>query len=146
MNIEASEQNVYWSKSTIHGLGVFARRLILAGCLVELCPIIVVPKEQIATLDNTLIYNYYYEWQSGSAAVALGLGSLYNHSFAPNATYELDEKSNTIVIRAIADIQAQEEVTFNYTGAGTDPSLLWFDISSQTATQSQMGSALGKYP
>ena len=38
------------------------------------------PAAERPLLDETNLYNYYFTWQDQAAAIALGYGSLYNHS------------------------------------------------------------------
>ncbi len=66
---------------------------------------------------------YVFTWGDGCTALALGYGSLYNHSFAPNATTL--ENSDELVITALRDIAVGEEIFINYTG--TESSGVWFD-------------------
>ena len=67
----------------LHGLGVFATRAFAAGEVIERCPMVVVPAAECPLLDETNLYNYYFTWQDQAAAIALGYGSLYNHSPHP---------------------------------------------------------------
>lgn len=66
---------------------------------------------------------YVFNWGESSTALALGFGSLYNHSFTPNATTL--ETADELVITALRDIDPGEEIFINYTG--TDTSGVWFD-------------------
>src|SRR5690348_16097147 len=68
------------------GRGVFATAPIAAGALIESTPVIVVPATQCALLDQTILHDYYFDWDAdGSGAVALGITSLCNHSRRPRA-------------------------------------------------------------
>ena len=61
-----------------------------------------------------------------SVAIALGYGSLYNHSYSANATYEKHFDDKLITFKAIADIRRGEEITVNYNyGNPDDKSKLW---------------------
>lgn len=120
-------EKVHVRSSSIHGKGVFAKEKIGKGEIIEVCPVLIFLKEELACLDKTSIYNYYFQWKKIRGALALGYGSLYNHSYSPNAKYEKDEKQEQIIFTAIKDIQIGEEIIVNYNG---DPSLkdtLWFD-------------------
>jgi SET domain-containing protein len=110
------------------GRGVFARRLIADGEIIERVPVIVVPAEQIRDAhgqDDLL--RYVYEWGQGTVALALGYGSLYNHSYEPNARYE-DLDGRTKLFVALREIGAGEEITINYNGEPDDRSPVWFDV------------------
>lgn len=107
------------------GRGVRAREAITAGTVIELCPVIVTPAEQVNALDQTAMYDYYFAWADGAAAIALGYGSLYNHDPHPNADYIKDFDQALVQIIALSDIATGDEVLVDYSRGGTNP--LWFD-------------------
>ena len=78
------------ASSLAAGRGVFARRPIIEGETIECCPALVFPKDDRPHIDRTGLYDYYFDWSDGGLAVALGYGSLYNHSYSPNAMYLRD--------------------------------------------------------
>lgn len=117
---EASDK-IYIKDSLIlnAGKGVFAKQTIAQGELIESCPVIEVSLSDPANNDNGLLVNYFFYFGKG-LAVALGFGSLYNHSYQPNATYRIDLLRKTIEFVAIKDIQADEEITVNYNYGNPD--------------------------
>lgn len=98
------------------GRGVFAQRNFRKGEVIETCPFIVLPSEEIDSLELTKLYNYYFavDPDSKDAAVALGYGSRYNHSYNPNARYYKDFDNSLLKYVCIRDIQEDEEITINY--------------------------------
>ena len=59
--------------------------------------------------------------------MVLGYGSIINHSFKPNADWKQNFKSNTMVYRAIKNIEKGEEITVNYNGEPDDQTPIdWF--------------------
>jgi uncharacterized protein len=116
------DASVYAAPSPRHGRGVFAGRAIRRGEVVERCPILRIPARDRRLVQKTVLKPYLYERDRGAAAIALGLGSLYNHSFDPNAEYELQLAADAVVFRALRDIGPGEEVTISY----SDDSDLWF--------------------
>ncbi len=74
-----------------------------------------------------MLSEYVFAWGKKTVALALGYGSLYNHSYKPNARYE-DDGQQTKVYIAIKAISAGEEVTINYNGEPRNKSPLWFDV------------------
>ena len=62
-------------------------------------------------------------------AIALGYGSLFNHSDTPNAEFNLDLDAENIHFLATEDIAAGIEITTNYR-AGRPDQPLWFDVKS----------------
>jgi SET domain-containing protein len=109
------------------GRGVFAQTRLLAGTLIERAPVIVVPAGQWEYMDKTVLFDYYFAWGEHSA-IALGYGSLYNHSYAPNAGYVKKLQEQVIEFFALRDIEAGEEILVNYNGDPADDSPLWFRV------------------
>jgi uncharacterized protein len=110
------------------GRGVFARRAIPEGEVIETCPVLVVPTVEVRSGTAwTRLGEYCFEWGRGTVALALGFGSLYNHSYEPNARYE-DIGGRTKLFVALRDIAAGEEITVNYNGEPKDRSPVWFDV------------------
>lgn len=122
---------VYLSSSRNRGRGVFARRDLMAGELIEACPVIVLGGvDEQELLDRTRLFNYYFAWgeHQDLAAVALGYGSLYNHSYHANADHICDVLRGEIRICAHRAIQRDEEITINYGGRPDCPDPVWFDV------------------
>lgn len=111
------------------GRGVFATKRIKPGQVIEVAPVIVLPPDEWYDVANTSLYNYSFRWgdDDDHAALALGFGSLYNHSYSPNAEYLRDEDERTIEFVAILPIAKDEEITVNYNGTG-DNTPVWFQV------------------
>lgn len=125
-----TSSKIYLSKSSIPnaGRGVFAGVDIKAGEVIEVCPVLDIPIHEVKLLKQTLLINYYFLWGKGmeTVAICLGFGSLYNHSYEPNATYMKHLEEETIHFNAIKDIQKDEEITVNYNhGNPNDKTPLW---------------------
>ena len=119
------------------GRGVFARRLIAQGEVIERVPVLVLPVSETKTATGpTRMSGYCFEWGRGTVAVALGYGSLYNHSYQPNARYD-DESVQTKVFRAIRDIAPGEEIVVNYNGEPGDGTPVWFKVMSSEPSQKE---------
>ena len=126
------------------GRGVFARRLIRQGEVIERVPMLVLTAEEFEDrLDGTSLANYCFAWGRGTMALALGYGSLYNHSFRPNARYD-DVGRQTKEFTAMRDIAPGEEITVNYNGEPTSRAAVWFEVLESTASQAMNRSASGK--
>lgn len=65
-------------------------------------------------IKKTKLYYYFFEYTNKHFAVALGYGSLYNHSYTPNARYLYNFKARCLKIIAIKNIKMGEEIFFNY--------------------------------
>jgi SET domain-containing protein len=62
------------------------------------------------------------------------MGSLYNHSYTPNAVYAKQYDQLIITYTALRDIAAGEEILINYNGRPDDLDPLWFAVSNHAAT------------
>jgi SET domain-containing protein len=119
------------------GRGVFARRLICDGEVIERVPVLVLPVgETKSNSGTTRMAGYCFEWGRGTVAVALGYGSLYNHSYKPNARYD-DESGQSKVFRAIRDIAPGEEIVVNYNGEPEDETPVWFKVIDSETSQEE---------
>lgn len=110
------------------GRGVFAAANIKKDEVIEICPVILVPKSDMSSLKKSFLVNYYFYIGKDNSmlAIALGFGSIYNHSYEPNATYKKNLKERTITFFAIKDIKKGDEITTNYNyGNPKDKSRLW---------------------
>jgi SET domain-containing protein len=119
--------DLYIAHAGHKGRGVFTAHDIPAGSLIEICPLILIPGSQAPLIDRTEVYNYYFIWNEGRLALALGYGSLYNHDPAPNARVVCDYESDEIQIEAIRDIGPGEEITIHYRDEEGFKGKLWFE-------------------
>ena len=115
-------------QSEIHGLGVFARKKIRKGEIIEKSPVILLDKLEREVLKSTSLFWYYFLLNNNKTPVAIGLGlsSLYNHSYNANAFYDIKIKKAIIVFKSVTNINAGEEITINYNSNPYDPSPVYF--------------------
>lgn len=118
------------------GRGVFAVRDIPAGTVIERAPVILIPCEQVygdtpMARRAARISWYVFDWKGCTkrnyVALALGYGSIYNHSPTPNARTE-PEPPDVLGFHAIRDIASGEEITINYNDGFAESRPLGFDI------------------
>ncbi|RHW39065.1 SET domain-containing protein [Neobacillus notoginsengisoli] len=107
--------------------GVFATCDIKKGQLLHEAPVISYPNDQHPHIEKTLLADYAFEYGKNHTAFVLGYGMLFNHSYEPNATYEINFDNHTFDFYAYKDIKAGEEILINYNGDEDDKELLWFD-------------------
>lgn len=112
------------------GLGVFASEDIKEGDIIERAPLLEMTPTERKHASNTILNHYMYPWRSTrSAALVFGYGSIYNHSFEPNADWKQDFRSREMVYRAIKDIKKGEEISVNYNGEPDDMTPIeWTDL------------------
>jgi uncharacterized protein len=116
-------------KQSQYGRGIFATRDIKKDELLEVSPVIVFPKDEYKYLKKTTLIDYVFWWGTNydDCALALGVGSLFNHSSTPNAIFKRKFKKGTIKFFAYTDIKAGEEIKINYNGDPDDKTPLWFE-------------------
>jgi SET domain-containing protein len=121
---------LYIIPSEGRGRGVFTSESLSQGDLIEICPIIKLPDGDLAYIDKTTLYDYYFLWEEEGyrGCIALGYGSIYNHHIKPNSDLLFDYEDSTIKILANQAIEPGEELFIDYTGSGlTKESDLWFE-------------------
>lgn len=106
--------------------GVFATRNIAKGELIHEAPVIPYPNEQHEFIEQTILSDYVFEYGINHTAVLLGYGSLFNHSYQPNAVYDINFDQHTFDFYAYTDIEAGEEILINYNGEADCDDPLWF--------------------
>ncbi|MBN3960919.1 SET domain-containing protein [Nostoc sp. NMS8] len=122
------------ANTNIKGRGVFAQKRFLKGELIERAPVLVIPSEEVKLLDQTILGNYYYDWEDKAAAFAFGLVSLINHSYYPNTYYVKKFAEREVEYIAYRDIEVGEEMTANYNGSPDDKSPIWFDVVDELSS------------
>jgi len=129
-----ASDKVYICKSKISnaGRGVYARCDIKKGEIIERCPIIEVPKNDTSKLKESILVTYFFYFGKNKErlAVALGFGSIYNHSYKPNATYKIKPSQKIIDFIALDNIKKNDEITFNYNHGNQKgkKNPLWFEV------------------
>jgi len=121
-----TSDKVYMKNASARGRGVFARCDIKEGETIEVCPVIVIPDDQWEIIDSTDLTNYYIVFGEKDCGIALGYGSLYNHSANPNSRMERRPDLRVVEFIAIRDIKKDEEITFRYLCGGNSGGGKWF--------------------
>src|SRR5687767_2985157 len=121
--------SLFISQTENMGRGVFTSENIAKGTLIEDSPVIVMSKAAEKLLNQTLLYDYIFEWgeKKDQCCLALGYVPLYNHSYRSNCEYEMDFKNEMIKIKAVHFIKAGEELFINYNCDWNDEKPVWFD-------------------
>jgi SET domain-containing protein len=96
-----------------------------------MAPVIIFGREDRKKIDETVLYNYIFDWDiaEGQSCMALGYVPMYNHAFQANCDYEMDHEALLIRIKTTRDIAEGEELFINYNGASNDPRPVWFEVS-----------------
>ncbi|KAI7819258.1 hypothetical protein BC939DRAFT_460702 [Gamsiella multidivaricata] len=115
------------------GRGVVTRKFIPARTVVDISPVLLFPSEEYHTHgQHTQLDHYTYRWQGGMA-LALGLGSMFNHSNNPNVGFQRDFENKLIRYTTLREIHPEEELCISY-----GPNLWFPDME-----EGQDGSAKG---
>ena len=107
--------------------GVFAKQDIPKGTLFHAAPVIAYPNEEHQFIEKTLLADYAFEYGINHTAILLGYGMLFNHSYTPNANYEINFDNHTFDFYAFTDIKSGDEILINYNGDTDDDTPLWFN-------------------
>ncbi|MGD7054114.1 SET domain-containing protein [Sutcliffiella horikoshii] len=111
--------------------GVFATEDIKVGTLFHSAPVISYPNEQHEHIEKTLLADYAFEYGINHSAILLGYGMLFNHSYEPNARYEINFDEHVFDFFAYKDIKAGEEILINYNGDVDEMDPLWFNMDEE---------------
>ena len=114
------------------GRGVFAARRFRAGEVIEVCPVVPLPRSQVRKCRGEALDRYIFQWPRPGypAAVVLGCGSLYNHAADPNATFAPRPGADAMIFRAARPIAAGEQIFVDYEWPARD---YHFDVTARTA-------------
>ena len=107
--------------------GVFATSDIKKGKLLHEAPVISYPNDEHQHIEQTILGDYAFEYGINHSAILLGYGMLFNHSYEPNATYEINFRNHTFDFYAHTDIKAGTEILINYNGDVDNKDELWFN-------------------
>lgn len=108
------------------GRAVFSTRNIREGQTIETVPGLLIPREQVFAADRAqqqasriswYVFDCPFPTKRTYVVLALGYGSIYNHSATPNARVEFLEP-DLLQFIATRDIAPDEEILINYLGDG----------------------------
>ncbi|KXN88195.1 SET domain-containing protein 7 [Leucoagaricus sp. SymC.cos] len=97
------------------GRGVYASGAIPGNTTIEISPVLFFSKSEYEEHGKYIILDHYtFIWSDGRMALALGLGSLFNHSDQPNVSFALDTSTDSIRYTTTRDIEQDEELCIFY--------------------------------
>ncbi|MRH41077.1 SET domain-containing protein-lysine N-methyltransferase [Aquibacillus halophilus] len=117
--------------------GVFATRDIEKGEMIHVAPVVPYPNREHKYIEKTVLEDYVYEYGKNHTAVVLGYGMLFNHSYTPNADYDINFSNHTFEFFAHTDIKAGEEVLINYNGDVDNKDPLWFNMDLESLAEEE---------
>ena len=124
---------IYVSSSPIakRERGVFALKNIKKGELIENCPIIEFSETRSSGVNESelICFIYFLGKDKNKLTIVLGFGSIYNHSYSPNAKYKYFPKEQRIEFIAKENIKKDEEIFVNYLQENPETkNPLWFEV------------------
>jgi hypothetical protein len=81
----------------------------LVGALVECSPALELSESEVTGTLDRYVFRF-----ADHYAIALGIGSLFNHGDSPNCKHEIDVVRRVICFYATRDIHTSEELTIDY--------------------------------
>jgi len=122
--------SLYITTSAHRGRGVFTAESIDKESFIEICPLLIIPREQVPIIHQTVFHDYYFLLPDfdGVACIPLGYGCLYNHNKTPNAEVRIDIENQQIEIHAIQDISAGTEIFIDYQDGDREFEEVWFEV------------------
>jgi SET domain-containing protein len=100
------------------GLGVFTRKNIVKDETVEIAPLLLIKDDCLFQVKkNNILDDYVFTSPETNAkyyGLALGYGSMYNHSDEPNIDYIFDHENKKMIYKAIKDIEKGSELYISY--------------------------------
>lgn len=96
------------------GWGAFCTKKIPAKAIFSISPLLVLSGREARVMSESSLEAYWYQFGTKGRALALGLGSIMNHSDQPNSSYHFSKKNKTLSFFALRDIPAHEELTHDY--------------------------------
>lgn len=97
-------------KDSRKGRGLYAAKEIKSGEVIEKCELILMSSDEV---KNTL-EGYVYQYTKDKVAIALGNGSLLNHSDSSNSEFSFNYRKKILQIKAKRRILPGQEITINY--------------------------------
>lgn len=106
-----------WQKAGSKGRGVFARRSLRKGQLIEISPVVVMGKKAIPA-NGDPPDGYALEWDTSKRGqeycMPLGYVMMYNHSSKPNIALHYYYDALEIRVTALRPIKKGEELRWDY--------------------------------
>lgn len=106
------------------GRGVFCHEHIPARTLIHISPVLIMKDQDADLSQKTILREYTYNW-GADHAVALGLGSMFNHSNKNNVGFIKRKDRNIIEYYTLEEVEAETELCIHY-----GPHL-WFDDANE---------------
>lgn len=105
---------LYQKKLRGKGWGAFCTRRIPKGTVFNITSLLPLTAKEARLMSGSSLEPYWYAFGTRGRAIALGLGSIMNHSDEPNCSYHFSRIKRTLSFYALRAIPAHEELTHDY--------------------------------
>ena len=97
-------------KDPVKGRGIYALSNIKSNVVLEKCHLLILHESEV----HDLLDRYVFSYSKHHVALALGNGSLYNHSSKPNAYCYFTDDREQLIFETLRPIKKGEEILINY--------------------------------
>ena len=104
---------VYIKKSPIHGWGLFSQTHFLQNDIITQSPGMIFG---IGSYVPPELCEYTFPFPTGGLFLCLSHSNLINSSPNPNSIFEIDILNKILTIKALHNIEPDEEITLHYMG------------------------------
>lgn len=105
---------LYLKNTEGKGRGVFCYEDIPKRTLIHISPVLVLHGNESDLSQQTVLRHYTYTWVGTEQAVALGLGSMFNHHRRNNVGFIKVKQKHVIEYHTLQDVKAGTELCINY--------------------------------
>lgn len=135
------------------GRGVYAGEVIPSRTLINISPLLLFPERSencgagdsispCSCPERGVLAHYTYSFDCNTQALALGMGSMFNHSKRNNVGFIMDKTNLLIRYTSVRDVPKDTELLINYGNR------LWFDDEesgdNDTDTDDDLDNPFGK--
>lgn len=107
------------------GRGIYASQDLKPGTLIDISPVLLLNDAEYygggkegegKGVEGSCLRGYVFTWRGKEKgfALALGMGSLFNHSIVPNVSFELNRSAYTIQYKTFKSVKEGEELCIFY--------------------------------
>jgi SET domain-containing protein len=120
------------------GRGLFATQTIESGSIIENSPILLIQRDEWESHGKyTILQHYTFRWKNGCYAIALGIGSLFNHDRVPNVGWLRLYDENIIRFTALQKIEIGEELCISYGPSSLVSTWLHIDNDDESTSEEE---------
>ncbi len=105
---------IYVKRIRGKGWGAFCAKKIPRNADFNVTPLLVLTTREAKLMADSSLEPYWYAFGSRGRALALGLGSIMNHSSTPNCSFHFSKTRRTLTFFSLKTIPAHSELLHDY--------------------------------